>query len=69
MKAPKKANRFNRGTVRRVLRMLRPELPFLLLSLLFAATSSILLLVIPLLTGNAIDLMIGQNNVIWNGVV
>ncbi|MBE6529572.1 MAG: ABC transporter ATP-binding protein [Ruminococcaceae bacterium] len=61
--------RFEKGTVRRVLRMLRPELPFLLLSLLFAAISSILLLIIPLLTGNAIDLMIGKSNVDWNGVV
>lgn len=68
MKAPKKSKQFSKGTVRRVLRMLRPELPFLILSLLFAAVSSILLLVIPLLTGNAIDLMVGKNNVDWTGV-
>ena len=69
MKAPKKAKQFNQGTVRRVLRMLRPEWPFLLLSLLCAALSSALLLIIPLLVGNAIDLMIGKGNVDWNGVV
>ncbi len=69
MKAPKKSKQFNKETVRRVLRLLRPELPFLLLSLLCAAVSSVLLLVIPLLTGNAIDLMLGKDNVYWNGVV
>lgn len=69
MKAPKKVKQFNKSTVRRVLRMLRPEWPFLLLSLLCAAVSSALLLVIPLLVGNAIDLMIGKGSVDWNGVV
>ena len=68
MKAPKESTQFNKGTLRRVLRLLRPEWPFLLLSLLFAALSSALLLVIPLLTGNAIDLMIGKDQVNWNGV-
>lgn len=69
MKAPKKAKQFNQRTVRRVLTLLRPEWPFLLLSLLFAAVSSVLLLIIPLLVGNAVDLMIGKGNVDWNGVV
>ena len=59
MKAPKKVKQFNKSTVRRVLRMLRPEWPFLLLSLLCAVVSSALLLVIPLLVGNAIAIGIG----------
>lgn len=67
MKNPKKP-RFNHETVRRVLRLLRPDLPRLILSLFFALVSSVLLLVIPLLTGNAIDLIVGQNNVDWDGV-
>ena len=68
MKNPKKP-RFDRGTVRRVLRLLRPDLPRLILSLFFALVSSVLLLVIPLLTGNAIDLIAGQNRVDWDGVL
>ena len=68
MKNPKKP-RFDRGTVRRVLRLLRPDLPRLILSLFFALVSSVLLLVIPLLTGNAIDLIVGQNRVDWDGVL
>ena len=69
MKAPKKSKRFDKNTVRRILALLRTELPFLILSLLCAAASSVLLLVIPLLTGNAIDWMVGKGNVNWNGVV
>ncbi len=69
MKAPKKSKRFDKSTARRILALLRTELPFLILSLLCAAASSVLLLVIPLLTGNAIDWMVGKGNVNWNGVV
>ncbi len=61
--------RFDRKTVRRVFSLLRSELPALIGSLLFALISSVLLLIIPLLTGKALDLMVGQNRVDWDGVL
>ncbi len=68
-RTPKSKAKFDRKTVRRVLALLRPDLPFLALSLFCALVSSVLLLVIPLLTGNAIDLMVGKDLVDWDGVL
>ena len=64
-----KARLPDRKTLGRVLKLIRPDLPLLLLSLLFALLSSILLLVIPLLTGDAIDHIVGAGNVAWDRVV
>ena len=69
MKNRKKTPKFARGTVRRVLKLLRPDLPALLLSLLCALVSAVLLLVIPLYTGRAIDLIVGPGQVDRNGVL
>ena len=69
MKKRKNTPKFDRRTVLRVLKLLRPELSLFLFSLFCALVSSILLLVIPLLTGNAIDLIVGKNQVDWNGVL
>ena len=59
----KKTKKYNAGTIKRVLKLLRPDWYLLLLSLLCAAVSSVLLLLIPLLTGNAIDAIVGKGNV------
>lgn len=69
MKTRKSTPKFDRKTVRRVLKLLRAELPLFLLSLLCALVASALLLAIPLFVGNAIDLIVGKNNVNWDGVL
>ena len=69
MKTRKSTPKFDRKTVRRVLKLLRAELPLFLLLLLCALVASALLLAIPLFVGNAIDLIVGKNNVDWNGVL
>ncbi|MBQ3639243.1 MAG: ABC transporter ATP-binding protein [Clostridia bacterium] len=69
MKTRKSTPKFDRKTVRRVLKLLRAELPLFLLSLLCALVASALLLAIPLFVGNAIDLIVGKNNVYWDGVL
>lgn len=69
MKTRKSTPKFDRKTVRRVLKLLRAELPLFLLSLLCALVASALLLAIPLFVGNAIDLIVGKNNVDWDGVL
>jgi ATP-binding cassette subfamily B protein len=57
------------GTLRRVLRYLNPYRIFLLLSLLTAAASVATQLYVPILTGDAIDRMLGQGCVDLVGVV
>ncbi len=57
------------GTFRRVLRDLKfYRIPFLF-SLLFAAASVALLLYVPYLTGEAINAILGRDNVIWEKVI
>lgn len=48
----------------RVLKISKAELPLLLLSLVLAIAHTVLNLLIPLYAGNAIDLMLGENNVL-----
>lgn len=59
----------NRGVLKRVLRELRGSRLLLVLSLLFAAGSVAVTLAVPLLTGNAIDLMLANGNVDFDGVL
>ncbi|MBQ9117487.1 MAG: ABC transporter ATP-binding protein, partial [Clostridia bacterium] len=61
-KAPK-------GTLRKVLKYISGYTPLLIISLLFAAVSVILTLRIPLLCGEAIDLIVDKNNVALDGIV
>ena len=56
-------------TVKRILKDLKKYRAHLILSLFFAAVTVALSLYIPLLTGQAIDLMIGKHLVDWNGVI
>lgn len=52
-----------KGTIQKVLELLRPYWIFAGLSFLFAGTSVALTLYAPILTGNAIDVMLGKENV------
>ncbi len=60
---------FDRKTVARILRDLKHHRVALILSLLFAAGTVALSLYIPLLTGRAIDRIVGKGRVDWSGVV
>ncbi len=64
----KKNRGFDIKTVRRILRDLKHYRIALLFSLLFAAANVALLLYIPLLTGDAIDLIVAKGNVDLGGV-
>ncbi|MBE6600934.1 MAG: ABC transporter ATP-binding protein [Ruminococcaceae bacterium] len=65
----KQKPQFDRKTVKRVLQGLKHYRIALIFSLLFAAATVALTLYIPLLTGDAIDLMVGKGLVDWNGIV
>ncbi len=69
MKKTDKKQGLDRATLKRVLSLLGSYRILLLLSLLCAVISTALTLAVPLLTGNAIDLMIGKDAVDWEGVV
>ena len=69
MKAPKKKLGFDRRTAARVLRELGRHRVSLFFSLLFALGSVLLTLYIPLLTGDAIDLIIDRGLVDLDGVL
>lgn len=56
------------GTVRKILRLIKPYLHYLVLSLVFAVISVALTLYAPILTGNAIDYIIGTNQVDFDSI-
>ena len=64
-----KQSKFDKGTLKRVLQLLGSYKLLTVCSLLCAAVSTALTLAVPLLTGNAIDLMIGAHLVDLDGVV
>ena len=64
-----KKHGFDVKTVKRILRDLKHYRFALLISLLFAAGNVALTLYIPILTGEAIDLIVGPDRVDWNGVL
>ena len=68
MNRKQKKQGFDLPTVRRILHDLKHYRILLVLSLLFAAVNVALTLYIPLLTGDAIDLIVGVNHVNLNGV-
>ena len=63
MSAKKKQQAMNKAVLRRVLRSIRPYRVFLVLSLVLAAVSVGTQLLVPVLTGNAIDQMLGAGQV------
>lgn len=58
----------NKATMKRVLKYIRKYTPALVLSLLLAGLTVLLTLYIPILTGNAVDLIIGRGQVDIPGI-
>lgn len=58
----------NKETMKRVLKYIRKYTPALILSLLLAGLTVLLTLYIPILTGNAVDLIIGKGQVDMPGI-
>ena len=58
----------NKETMKRVLKYIRKYTPALVLSLLLAGLTVLLTLYIPILTGNAVDLIIGRGQVDMPGI-
>ena len=59
----------NKATMKRVLKYIRKYTPALVLSLLLAGLTVLLTLYIPILTGNAVDLIIGKVQVDMPGIL
>ena len=55
--------RFDKKVIRRILHYLKPYWFFMLCSLIFAAVSALLALYLPVLTGQAVDIVIGKGQV------
>ncbi len=66
MQANKKAN--NKSTLKRVFSYIRPYMPLLVLSLLFAAVTVVLTLYVPILIGDAVDFIVGKENVDFDNI-
>ena len=66
--ASQQAPAARRATLRRVLRYLRHYLPLLILSLLLAAVTVALTLYVPILTGEAVDRIVGPGEVDFAGL-
>ncbi len=58
----------NKATMKRVLKYIRKYTPALVLSMLLAGLTVLLTLYIPILTGNAVDLIIGKGQVDMAGI-
>ena len=58
----------NKATMKRVLKYIRKYTPALVLSLLLAGLTVLLTLYVPILTGNAVDLIIGKGQVDMPGI-
>lgn len=58
----------NQDTMKKVFKLIRPYMHYLILSLIFAAISVVLTLYAPILSGNAIDLILSKGHVDFAGV-
>lgn len=58
----------NQDTMKKVFKLIRPYMHYLILSLIFAAISVALILYAPILSGNAIDLILSKGHVDFAGV-
>lgn len=54
--------------LKRILKYIKPYMFFVVASVFFAAVSAILSLFLPVLTGDAVDMIIGKGQVDWNGL-
>ncbi len=69
-KQTQSASRYNqRAVLKRVLRELKPRMPLLVLSLVLAVLTVALTLYLPILTGQAVDLLVGPGEVDFSGVL
>lgn len=66
MQTNKKAK--NKSALKRILSYIRPYMPLLVLSLLFAAVTVILTLYVPILIGDAVDYIVGKNKVYFDKI-
>ena len=64
----RKFNQTDKKTLGRILRYIRNYMHLVLLSVLLAAVTVVLTLYIPIMTGHAIDRIVGQGNVDFNGL-
>ncbi|MBO7170302.1 MAG: ABC transporter ATP-binding protein, partial [Clostridia bacterium] len=64
----KKKNTLPKGTLRAVLRYVKRQTPLLVLSLLLAAASVVMTLWVPILVGDAIDLIVGKGKVDFDAI-
>ncbi|MCQ2520102.1 MAG: ABC transporter ATP-binding protein/permease [Lachnospiraceae bacterium] len=58
----------NKEIYKRILKLIKPQLPLIIFSLLMAVVSVVSTLYIPILTGNAVDLMFGPGKVDLAGI-
>ena len=63
-----KGEKAQKGTLKKVLRHIRPYWPLVALSILLAAVTVAASLYIPILTGNAVDLILGPGQVDFAGI-
>ncbi|MBE6760248.1 MAG: ABC transporter ATP-binding protein [Ruminococcaceae bacterium] len=68
-KSKKAKAKAERGTLRNVLRCLKPYRGLVFLSVLLSATCAALTLYVPILVGRAIDLIVGTGNVDFDAIV
>lgn len=68
MNMVKKKNKVKKETLTRLLCYLKKYIPMIILTVIFAASTVILQLYIPILCGRAIDSMIGKGNVDFDGI-
>lgn len=61
-------NSNQRYILKELMSYIKKYMPLMFLSLLFAAVSSVLALYVPILTGDAIDCIVGMGNVDFNGI-
>lgn len=66
MQTNKKAK--NKSALKRILSYIRPYMPLLVLSLLFAAVTVVLTLYVPILIGDAVDYIVGKNKVYFDKI-
>lgn len=67
-KSKKSVSRVNPQTVRRVLAYIKRYIPLIILSLFFAIVTVAMNLYIPIIVGDAIDLMIGEGKVVFSAI-
>ncbi|MBR1855970.1 MAG: ABC transporter ATP-binding protein [Oribacterium sp.] len=62
---PRKMTEEDRQTIARILRYIRKYMHLVIISILLAAVTVVLTLYLPILTGSAVDTIVGEGNVDW----